>query len=262
MNEYENHPASNFFPMMSEVELKALADDIEKNGLREPVELFQGKILDGRNRYLACKIRNIEATFVNLNGNCDSPITFVASKNLFRRHLADPQKAAIAAELEEGLKKEARKRQGERTDLAEHKGTPTFGMNHPKSPERSRAVAARLMDIGEESVKIAARAKRDAPEVFEKMKQNEITIEGARREVAGKGIRQGQREKAQVKYFEDYLGRILGASRGIIELDAKLVASQLNSREIRQRLNEYGQSSRKVRSFIRKIQQQKEKNRG
>ena len=49
------HPAAELFPPMSAEELKELADDIEKNGLRIPIELYRdtdGKVslLDGRNR--------------------------------------------------------------------------------------------------------------------------------------------------------------------------------------------------------------------
>jgi hypothetical protein len=46
---YSNHPASNLFPMMSEKELKELADDIRKNGLLEPIVRYNRMILDGRN---------------------------------------------------------------------------------------------------------------------------------------------------------------------------------------------------------------------
>ena len=35
--------------------LKELRDDIKKNGLRDPLLLLDGKLLDGRNRYRACR---------------------------------------------------------------------------------------------------------------------------------------------------------------------------------------------------------------
>jgi ParB-like chromosome segregation protein Spo0J len=52
------HPAADKFPMMSDSELKELAADIEKHGLKEKV-LFakiDGKrvLIDGRNRMAAC----------------------------------------------------------------------------------------------------------------------------------------------------------------------------------------------------------------
>jgi hypothetical protein len=55
-SEYEPHPLANIFPLMTDAELKVLADDISRNHQREPITLYQGLILDGRNRYLACKL--------------------------------------------------------------------------------------------------------------------------------------------------------------------------------------------------------------
>jgi hypothetical protein len=49
----EVHPAADPFPLMSADELKALADDIRKNGLRQDIVIGddeEGGLLDGRNR--------------------------------------------------------------------------------------------------------------------------------------------------------------------------------------------------------------------
>lgn len=48
------HPIANLFPLMTGDEYLALVEDIRANGLLEPVVLYEGKILDGRNRYNAC----------------------------------------------------------------------------------------------------------------------------------------------------------------------------------------------------------------
>ena len=47
----EFHEIANAFPMMPESELQALADDIAANGLQEMIVEYEGKILDGRNRF-------------------------------------------------------------------------------------------------------------------------------------------------------------------------------------------------------------------
>ena len=48
------HEYAGLFPLLTGEEFDALVADIEKNGLIEPVWLYEGKILDGRNRYRAC----------------------------------------------------------------------------------------------------------------------------------------------------------------------------------------------------------------
>jgi hypothetical protein len=49
------HPASKIFPLMSDPELKELAEDIDANGQQNPVTMLEGLVLDGRTRILALK---------------------------------------------------------------------------------------------------------------------------------------------------------------------------------------------------------------
>jgi hypothetical protein len=93
----EFHPLANLFPLMEGEEFKALADDIDANGLQYKIWLYEGKILDGRNRYLACIERDIDPQIETYKGK--DPLGFVISRNLHRRHLTTSQRAMIAAEL-------------------------------------------------------------------------------------------------------------------------------------------------------------------
>ena len=49
----EFHEVAELLPMMAEAELHELAVDIKQHGQREPITTWQGKIIDGRNRYSA-----------------------------------------------------------------------------------------------------------------------------------------------------------------------------------------------------------------
>lgn len=88
----QQHPLSAAFPSMPDGELGALAIDIEAHGQREPGVLYEGMVLDGWHRYLACRKVGREFKAVELNG--EDPIAFVLSRNLHRRHLTASQRAA------------------------------------------------------------------------------------------------------------------------------------------------------------------------
>jgi hypothetical protein len=92
------HPFADKFPEMEIDELRKLADDIKANGLIEPIALYEGKILDGRNRYRACQLYGTQPRFHELPADTN-PVAYVISKNIQRRHLTAEQKRALLATL-------------------------------------------------------------------------------------------------------------------------------------------------------------------
>lgn len=108
------HPLANLFPLIEGQAFDDLVADIRANGIREPVVLWQGKILDGRNRYraaVACGLMapngwqaNGRVSPINLTRQFmpqaeGDPLAFVLSLNLHRRHLTTSQRAMIAAQI-------------------------------------------------------------------------------------------------------------------------------------------------------------------
>ena len=94
------HPAALVWPLMKEHELQALAEDIRENDLRKPIILFESRVLDGRNRLLACEIAGVEPTFEKYTG--DDPWAFVRSANEHRRHMTQGQRAMVMKRWSEG----------------------------------------------------------------------------------------------------------------------------------------------------------------
>jgi hypothetical protein len=95
------HPLAETYPLMEGDEFEALVKDIEDNDLIEPITLHEGKILDGRNRYNACRRISHKFgkfDFKNLPDGKD-PLLFVISKNSARRHLTTEQKRDVIAKL-------------------------------------------------------------------------------------------------------------------------------------------------------------------
>ena len=56
MTKLEPHDLSKLFPPISDEDFNRLAADIKLNGLHQPIVRYQGKILDGNNRYRACEL--------------------------------------------------------------------------------------------------------------------------------------------------------------------------------------------------------------
>ena len=110
MENYKFHPLSELFPLMTQDGIRELVLDMKNNGQEEAIVLFEGKILDGRNRYLACKMFNIIPIFEELKKGID-PLTFIISKNLYRSHLNTAQRCEIALKLLKIERKKAKARQ-------------------------------------------------------------------------------------------------------------------------------------------------------
>ena len=128
----EPHPLADLLPPMGPYEYEELKTDIVRNGLRLPIILFEGRILDGRNRYRVYQETGIPPRFTNYLG--DDPVSVVASMNLHRRHLNLSQWAMIAARLADS------KPGGDRTK------PQNCGLSHGRAAARFR-VSKRLVDL-------------------------------------------------------------------------------------------------------------------
>jgi ParB family chromosome partitioning protein len=91
------HEVAEIFPMMSQEALSELTADIRVHGLISPLVVYEEKILDGRNRYLACQQIGVEPCCEMFQG--DDPLGFVVSMNLKRRHLTREQRNEVIRNL-------------------------------------------------------------------------------------------------------------------------------------------------------------------
>jgi ParB-like chromosome segregation protein Spo0J len=99
MQNYKQHPLSMMFPPMAKDAFRNLCADIADNGLQFAIILFQGMILDGWHRYLACKQLGIEPISKEFQGDLVAARNYVISANHHRRHAKPAQIAMTAAEF-------------------------------------------------------------------------------------------------------------------------------------------------------------------
>ena len=167
------HPAASIFPLMQGEEYQQLLYDIQEHGLREPILLCDGQILDGRNRFRVCREIGIEPAFRKWDGKGgSSPLSVVLSLNLHRRHLTSSQRAAIAVEILPMLEAEAKERQGKRTDLTSVK-------NLTEVPQRATDQAARMFDTNRDYVSAAKKVHEADPALLQKVRDGETHIADA-----------------------------------------------------------------------------------
>lgn len=85
MWKYEFHPLAKSLPLMHEPDFSEFVQDIKENGQLLPIGIFEGKILDGRNRYLACQKLKIQVKTIALSPK--DAKAYVTSMNVHRRQL-------------------------------------------------------------------------------------------------------------------------------------------------------------------------------
>src|SRR5262245_22906528 len=103
--ELQPHPIADVFPLLRGEEYEKFLRDIKTNGVQIAITLYQGMILDGRNRYIACCQLGIECPVVEYTGS--DPWGYVISLNVQRRSLtkgATALAAAQAANLGQGAR--------------------------------------------------------------------------------------------------------------------------------------------------------------
>ena len=163
---YELHPLCTLFPRMDGAEFDALVRDIRGNGLRDPIVLHEGMILDGGNRYRACVKAGVEPVFKQFDG--ENIVAFVLSANLHRRHMTPGQQAAIVASAQDWAK-------------AQTVGRPEKGqaVDHLATVEQ-RAAQAGVSRITQMK---ADKVAKTAPELARKVGRGEISLPKAVKQV-------------------------------------------------------------------------------
>lgn len=195
----EFHRIASIFPLLEGDELQALVDDIRKHGLREPVWLYDGKILDGRNRARACELAGITPTTRTFSGGYLDAVAFVWSENVHRRHL-DPGQLAVAevkrarfcseyaAEVER-MREEARGRQNTAIRERDERGrasplTQQIGEVVDRHDNETVAVRAKAAGTNRRYLEAAEKLLKTAPERLEPVERGEKTMSQVIREVA------------------------------------------------------------------------------
>lgn len=170
---YASHEYAEVLPLIQGEAFDKLVADIKTNGLNHAIVLFEGKVLDGRNRVLACEAAGVDPRYEELPAGKD-PIDFVISANIHRRHLEPGQLEAFAVEL-------ANLKRGDNRFTLDRPSGPSTEQEGPK--RISQAEAAKKLNVSHRNVKRLASVKKQDPAVFEEVKQGKLTTGAAEKKV-------------------------------------------------------------------------------
>jgi hypothetical protein len=146
------HPVCKLFPMMSDDDLANLTEDIRANGQVEKIVMYEGQIVDGRNRLKACQTLGVEPSFIQWRERYQGQMDvaqWIFSMNAKRRHLTPKQLAAAYLALEgwrdleraQAAKAEGQKRGGETAGRGRPKADSLLAIS-PGSNPANAALAA------------------------------------------------------------------------------------------------------------------------
>jgi hypothetical protein len=172
------HEFATIIPAMTAAEYAELKADIAAHGVRVPIVLFEGKILDGRNRERAALETDKTCPSIVFNGSRDEALDHVISLNVSRRHLNESQRAMIAEEI-------ATLRVG-----GQRGNTNAEKTNGPRDPfvfpdqRNTIARAAKQLSVSPISVKRARAVKRDGTkEQVEAIRAGKKTVFGTLKDI-------------------------------------------------------------------------------
>jgi hypothetical protein len=168
VKEPKYHELSTVFVSFEDTqEFDGLLGSIKQYGLFEPILMWQGWIVDGRHRHMACLKADVKPTYEYLPD--DMPFNVVRDRvvaaNLMRRHLTTGQRAMTAAALANMT--QADNQWSAKTNSSELKSTKD---------------SADQLNVGTTAVKTAKAIKRDAPDLADEVSKGNMTLNAADKE--------------------------------------------------------------------------------
>jgi hypothetical protein len=218
-NSVDFHEVCLAFPLMDDDAFREFCEDIKANGLRNEIVTYQGKIIDGRNRYNACLAVGVEPITREWDGK-GSLVAYVVSMNLRRRHLDASQRANLAAKLMPQFQGEAAKRKAQAS--GQPRGTKQSLMEKipgETNEGAARDQAARAVGVNPRYVDAAVKIRNEAPELAAKVEKGEITIPQAKKVLKGATIEEAKKRKPREKKTPSVQPKLEGQGEARADLE-------------------------------------------
>lgn len=259
---YLFHERSSIFPLIEGEDFESLVEDIKKFGQLEEGALFKGKILDGRNRYRACKILNIPFRAKEYSGKMD-PLDYIISQNLHRRHLNIAQRSEIGLLLLEEEEKKAKERMSEIAKIQRPEGSTKFEKAEEKSKKTfppSREIVAPKVKVSPITLQKARKIKKVAEKDSEIKKEWKRALKG---DSSVGAVYKKVQEKEIIEKLPEDLKKEVKKEKPVITIKEAKVIAEIPKPELREEAVKFIKKQKKeqemTKDYIMDIAKGKEK---
>ena len=176
------HPiARHFYTRMSVNAFEDLKKSIDEHGQKDPVILYEEKILDGWHRFKACEEIGIDCEFeesLEILSEKDA-VEYLMKVNAARRHMGDTERVILAHKLSQGYTHGGDRKTGKKREIG----------------EISVKKAAEVTGASYDKIKLIRRAEKEGREdLIDSVRNDKITFAQMRQEL--------EREKLEKERLE------------------------------------------------------------
>lgn len=164
-------------PPLTTEEREQLERNVLEDGIRDPLVLWDGVIVDGHNRYDIALYYDLPFDIVSMDFDSrDEAKLWIFRNQLGRRNLSDMQRIAMARKVEDAIRAEAR----ERYDNRGNQYTERSVENFPPSNAKARDELGKMAGVSGKTYEHGVYAMENAPEpVVDAAMRDELSVNAA-----------------------------------------------------------------------------------
>ena len=190
-------------PALTAEEFKQLEENILKDGIRDPLVLWNGYLIDGHNRYQIAFKHGLEYNTIDKEFKDESEVKEWMINNQFgRRNLSNYQRSVLALELESVFSERAK----ENLKLSEGKGKQ-ISAEVKVVPIETRKELAKVANVSHDTIaKVKLIQAQATPEVKAQLSTGEVSINQVYQDIKKEEKQEVIREKK--KEYEQRIERV------------------------------------------------------
>jgi N6-adenosine-specific RNA methylase IME4 len=195
-------------PALTAEEFKQLEANILSEGIRDPLVLWKGYLVDGHNRYAIATEHGLDYKTVNKDFKDSNEVKEWMILNQFgRRNLSNYQRSVLALQLEEVFSVKAKEKQKEAGGSVPQKSV--------KAPIDTQKEVAKVANVSHDTIAKVKKIEAVAtPEVKAQLSTGELSINQAYQE-----IKKEEKKEIQVEKKKEYEQRIATVSVNEFKVD-------------------------------------------